>query len=81
MTGLKLVREMLDKKFDKAKKDYAGKEIDEARYNEIKESYKQADLYLKKNGEQCKRERKFSFILGYKKTGQGLMPWPDCVFS
>lgn len=51
MTGLKLVREMLDKKFDKAKKDYAGKEIDEARYNEIKESYKQADLYLKKNGE------------------------------
>ncbi len=47
MTGLKLVREMLDKKFDKAKKDYAGKEID----NEIKESYKQADLYLKKNGE------------------------------
>ena len=51
MTGLKLVREMLDKKFDKEKKDYAGKEIDEARYNEIKESYKQADLYLKKNGE------------------------------
>lgn len=81
MTGLKLVREMLDKKFDKAKKDYAGKEIDEARYNEIKESYKQADLYLKKNGEQCKRERKFSFILEYKKTGQGLMPWPVCASS
>lgn len=81
MTGLKLVREMLDKKFDKAKKDYAGKEIDEDRYNEIKESYKQADLYLKKNGEQCKRERKFSFILASKEKGQSVKLWPDCVFS
>lgn len=51
MSALNLQREILDEKYAKAKKEHDEKQMNDARFKEIKESYKQADLYLKKNGE------------------------------
>jgi hypothetical protein len=51
MSALELQRKLIDEELAKAKRDLAGKKIDEARFKEIKESYKQADLYLKNFGE------------------------------
>ena len=51
MSALNLQREVLEEQFAKAKKEYDEKQINDARFKEISESYKQADLYLKKNGE------------------------------
>ncbi len=51
MSALELQRKVIDEELDKAKEDLARNKIDEARFNEIKESYKQADMYLKNFGE------------------------------
>lgn len=51
MSALNLSREVLEKEYAQAKKDHTDKKISDARFKEIKESYKQADLYLKKNGD------------------------------